>query len=201
MTAVAIDLAQIAAHLAAQQNTINGTVEIAANWVIPDEATYQATSQLLIQVKTKFKELEDSRKSYTKPLRDLTAKINRDFKPITDDLQKVEAGLKRAMVDFQQRKALEARKALEESQKALDEGNHAEFREQLQKANTPVHAEGVSTRQVWRFEVVNPDAVPRAFLKVDEQKIGATVRALKGEVDIPGVRVWAEDSLTVRTGG
>lgn len=35
--------------------------------------------------------------------------------------------------------------------------------------------------------------VPREYLKVDEQKIGATVRAMKGSIQIPGIQVYFTD--------
>lgn len=58
---------------------------------------------------------------------------------------------------------------------------------------------GVSTRQTWKFEVTHPEKVPDTYKTIDDKKIGGVVRALKGDTDIPGVRVWAEDAVSVRT--
>ncbi|KJU82383.1 hypothetical protein MBAV_005425 [Candidatus Magnetobacterium bavaricum] len=57
---------------------------------------------------------------------------------------------------------------------------------------------GVSEREVWKFEVVDASKVPDQYKTVDEKKIGAIVRALKGVTDIPGVRVWSEKQMAVR---
>ena len=52
--------------------------------------------------------------------------------------------------------------------------------------------EGMVMREIWKFEVVDPAAVPRDYLKIDEVKIGQVVRAMKSGTAIPGVRVYAQ---------
>lgn len=57
---------------------------------------------------------------------------------------------------------------------------------------------GLSSRKVWKFEVVDIHQIPEKYLKVDEVKIGKVVRALGDECDIPGIRVYEEAALAVR---
>lgn len=52
--------------------------------------------------------------------------------------------------------------------------------------------QGISYRDVWRFEVVDPTKVPRQFLQVNESAIRSVVNGLKGNAQIPGVRVYCE---------
>lgn len=52
--------------------------------------------------------------------------------------------------------------------------------------------EGLSFRDNWRFEIVDPSALPREYLVPDTTKIGAVAKALKDSCNIPGVRVWCE---------
>lgn len=54
---------------------------------------------------------------------------------------------------------------------------------------------GVQTREVWKFEVMDSDLVPRQFLSVDEAKIRKVVGALKGDTRIEGVRIWSEKAI------
>lgn len=57
---------------------------------------------------------------------------------------------------------------------------------------------GVSVREVWKFEVTDPSKINPAFLMPDEKKIGAQVRAMRGDAAAligPGVRVWVEKQL------
>lgn len=44
----------------------------------------------------------------------------------------------------------------------------------------------------WKAKVVNPAMVPDEYWVIDEQKIGAVVRATKGAINIPGVSVFSE---------
>ncbi len=57
---------------------------------------------------------------------------------------------------------------------------------------------GISMREVWRFEIVDPARVNAAFMIPDEAKIRKTVQALKGDAGAvvgPGVRIYAEKQL------
>ena len=58
--------------------------------------------------------------------------------------------------------------------------------------------EGVSYRDVWKFRIVNQDIIPREYLVVDEQKLGALARSMKGSMRIPGVEFFSEKSTAVR---
>ena len=59
----------------------------------------------------------------------------------------------------------------------------------------PLKADGLARRQLWKYEVIDAAQVPREYLTVDHPKLGAVVRALKGAVQIPGVRVWVERTI------
>lgn len=55
-----------------------------------------------------------------------------------------------------------------------------------------------ASRFVWRFKVVDPAAVPREFLAVNEQAIRAAVAA--GAREIPGVLIYEDEILATRIG-
>jgi hypothetical protein len=59
--------------------------------------------------------------------------------------------------------------------------------------------ESVSEREVWSFDVVNINLLPKEFLIVDEKAIGRVVRAMKDKTNIPGVLVKCNKTLAVRT--
>jgi len=88
--------------------------------------------------------------------------------------------------------AAENQKRVEEAtDMAIDEAAKAEA------AMTPApvvpeapKTEGLSMRDNWCFEVVDPMIVPRSYLMIDEAKLGKVVRALKGQISIPGVRIF-----------
>ncbi len=47
-------------------------------------------------------------------------------------------------------------------------------------------------RTVTKFRVDNPNLVPKEYLKVDEVKLGAVIRAMGSAAKIPGVTTWQE---------
>jgi unconventional prefoldin RPB5 interactor 1 len=53
-----------------------------------------------------------------------------------------------------------------------------------------------NTRKVWKFEIVDPFAVPRSFLSVDEGKIRNAMA--QGIYEIPGVRIFEETTVVAR---
>lgn len=61
-----------------------------------------------------------------------------------------------------------------------------------------VKAKGVSSQQVWKFKITNPELIPREYLVPDEQTIGQVVRALKDKTVIPGIQVYPENSARFR---
>jgi hypothetical protein len=68
--------------------------------------------------------------------------------------------------------------------------------------STPApQAEGVYSVTVWKFRITSEADVPLEYRTVDERKIGAVVRALKDQTRIPGVEVYAEESVRVRDQG
>lgn len=112
-------------------------------------------------------------------------------------------------------RALEAKGRAAEAEakrKAAEEAEAARLREAEAKraaaASMPtapvVHFEqpkvaGVSSRQVWKFEIVDPELLPRKFLVPDEKAIGDVVRSLGDKADIPGVRVYADTIISSRS--
>ena len=48
-----------------------------------------------------------------------------------------------------------------------------------------------SFRTDWKAEIVNGSLLPREYLMPDETKINAVVRASKGTIPIPGVRIYS----------
>jgi len=54
---------------------------------------------------------------------------------------------------------------------------------------------GISFRQTWKFRITDLSQIPREYLMPDLVKIGGVVRALKGSTKIPGVTVYADDTV------
>ena len=51
---------------------------------------------------------------------------------------------------------------------------------------------GMSFRTIWKFWIIDVAKIPREYLEPDMVKIGGVVRALKGQTNIPGIRIYEE---------
>lgn len=49
---------------------------------------------------------------------------------------------------------------------------------------------GKTTRDNWKFRIVNESLIPREYMEPAESKIGQVVRALKEKANIPGIQVY-----------
>lgn len=163
---------------------------------------YQQAAAGLIELKTRWKLVEDKRTSLVKPLNDVVKSINGMFKPVLDQWDRTMDVVKRAMHDYQVREADAQRKALEEAAKLAQQGQTGQEFHALvaQGSSMPTKATGISTRVVWKWRIVDAGAVPREYLCVDAAKVDALVKEAKEGVKIPGIEVYREDVMSVRTG-
>ena len=64
---------------------------------------------------------------------------------------------------------------------------------------TETKVEGISKlRKVWKFRVTDASKVPDQYKKVDEVRLGQVVRATKGTMEIAGVEIYSEDTVSAR---
>jgi hypothetical protein len=64
--------------------------------------------------------------------------------------------------------------------------------------NTTPKVNGISMATTWKFRIVDEAKIPRQFLTPDMVKISGVVRAMKDATNIPGIEVYAEQ--TIRAG-
>lgn len=194
-------------------------LQVASSYRVTSADEYANAGEELKRIKAAAKRLDEIRKTMTKPLDTAKRAIMDFFREPEAKLQRAESGIKRAMLAYSeeqerirredQRKAEEAaRKAREkleaQAAKAAAAGKVERAAELEQRAATVVapviqreapKVTGIATREVWKFEIVDRSALPREYLMPDEKKIAGVVRALKGDTNIPGVRVWSEKAL------
>jgi hypothetical protein len=65
------------------------------------------------------------------------------------------------------------------------------------KQPKPVFQNSVSI-DCWKFEIIDAASVPREYCFPDEKMIGAIVKANKGKITIPGVRVYNEPITRIK---
>lgn len=186
---------------------------------------YAQAGGLLVQIKTMRKRIKD----VFGPIVDAAFAAHKVAKGKQNEaeapLDLAENHLKRLISDYneeqerirqqQQREAeAAARKAeedrvLAEAKAAEDAGEHEEAQAIIeQPVQAPVvivqstvpKVEGVSMRDNWTYQITDETKIPREYLIVDTKKIGAIVKAMKGQTAIPGVRAYAEKVVSGRAG-
>lgn len=199
------------------------TLTLAKEYVIDGPEMYELAATELKTIKGKAKELDELRKSMTRPLDDAKKRIMDFFAKPLQFLNDAEGLLKRSMLTYdreQERKRQEeeerlraaARAEQERLQKEADERAAALAAEGKAEEAIEVAAAvpviplptvqverpkvaGISHRQNWKARVVDPMKVPRQFLMVDEKALNAYAKSTKGAVPVEGVEFYAEDIL------
>ena len=145
--------------------------------------------------------------------------VTNTIKKYVDALGKGERAVKQLLADYRQKQEQdrrqeqrrledEARKREEERklQDAIDSGDDELVDEILDEPivapppmAAPIEAtDGISYVDHWDFEILDPKQVPREYLVVDEKKVRGVVKATKGSVQIPGVRIFCEKRVRGR---
>ena len=162
-------------------------------------AQYETTAGWLQDLKAKQRELEDNRKEIIKPLNEVKKLVDALFDRPLSKLKAAEQMLKAALIGYQERAAKREQAALEQAVVASNAGDSKTAVALIAQASAQqATASGISTREVYKFEIVDASLLPRDLLIPDEKAIGALVRAKKGQIEIPGVKVVIEKSMTVR---
>lgn len=160
---------------------------------------YETTAGWLRDLKGKQKELEADRKEIVDPLTKAVKLVNDLFRKPLERLKAAENVLKTALLDYQDRAATREHAALAAAVQASNAGNRQAAVALIAQASAQqAHVAGISTKDVYRCEVTDASLLPREFLIPDEKAIGELVRAKHGQIEIPGVTITIEKSVTAR---
>lgn len=219
MSASQLSLITDAAVVARQPEIDRVVASAERRLVIRNNDDYSQAADYLRAIKGLLNDTEEDRVRLVAPLLKDQRQINADAKVISGPLEEAEAAIKTAMDAYiteqdnlrleEQRRADEAarkqqQKLYQQAAKANESGKSEKAVELEQRAVAVVapviqrqapKVTGVVPKKAWKFEVVDPAKVPREYLSVDETKIGQVVRALKGDTQIPGVRVWSKNEI------
>lgn len=198
------------------------TLTLAKEYLIDGPEMYGLAAEELKAIKSKARDLDEMRKSMTRPLDDAKKRIMDFFNKPLSFLTEAESLIKRSMLTYdreQERKRKEEEDRLRAAARAEQERLQKEAEEKaaqlaaegkteqaIEAAVVPVvplptvHVEqpkvaGISRRQNWKARIVDQMKVPRQFLTVDEKALNAYAKATKGEVPVDGVEFYAEDVI------
>lgn len=190
--------------------------------VVTDAATYEAGGAFLKRVKAILKQIAET---FDGPIADahtahksmLAAK-----KKHADPLAAAERTVKNKMVTWkraeearqaEKRRKLEAEERRREEERRLAEAERLEAQGRNDEAEAVIEAPvvtppvvmapaapkvaGVSTRKVWKFEIVDVSLIPRQYMMPNERAIRSAVQTLGKAATIPGVRAYQDDVMAV----
>jgi hypothetical protein len=169
-------------------------------------------TELLTQIKARYKRIEELRLSYTKPLNESLRRINADFKSALNPLEELERKVKTAIIDFRaevERKRREEERRLQEEarKKAIEEAKKNKVSQKkavenavmptIERQETTMQSKSgmVKARMVTKFKVVDQNKVPDKYWVIDESLIRQDVR--NGLMKIDGVEIYQEEELSV----
>lgn len=148
----------------------------------------------LHDVKAQWKLLEERRTTVTKPLHAALREVNGWFKPVQSALEKAEQILKGKLGDYMRATTAAREVAMLE----VSAGNN----EALAATAPAAPLEGIGVREVWDFDVTDPDAVPRELCTPDPAKIKKAIwyanTPTKEPRPIPGISFRRRSQVSVR---
>ena len=166
-------------------------------FTVDDQEDLELAAESLKEVKSRVKRLDEMKKRITDPMNEAIKEVRKLFAPPIDYWGQCERKLKKAIAEGHARAHEKQRKALKAAAKASQagdaEGAAAAMEAAARSDFEPV--KGLSMRHTFDFEIEDFDAVPDEYKVVDEQKVKAVIRAHKGTVNIPGIKVIRKSSI------
>jgi len=188
---------------------------------IIDDGAYNKAADYLKMIKLKIKQIDEQRKTFTKPLNDTIKAIKAFFDAPLAEATEIKSSLESKMLIFAKRKQKEeeekeiARKAAEvealklqaQLEKSLgDERLYNEGQRHEMLASIKEHEEinvglesakgtysTTSIRKSWDFVIEDESKIERFYLKPDEVKIREHIRM--GERKIEGIKIFEREIL------
>jgi hypothetical protein len=180
-----------------------------------DNLEFEYAGGMLKNIKHHQKKAEELEEQEKRPHLDAVANVRKKWEPIKsawNDAEKRCKGLLSRYTDDQNRaiaqaqaqlnkEAAQKRERLEkQAEKASTAGRHEQaalIADQAATIVAPVlqvekpKVDGVHTRTVWHFEVIDDSKIPPEFKVTDLKKLGKVVQTLKENAKmISGIRVW-----------
>ena len=186
-------------QLAALADTAKKAITGARSFKVADLAGREKALAMIRALKDRAALVEALKNELVKPQKKLLDGLTKKFTGPIKDYQIAEDALKGAILAFD--RAEEARKAAAalEAANAAKAGDAEAAHEALMiAAAPPERAEGAYETKRWAAKVIDPAAVPRQFLVVDERALVAHAKATNGAA-VPGVVFEQVSSLTVRS--
>jgi cell division septation protein DedD len=146
-------------------------------------------------VKEEYRMVEAQRKKLTEPLNGVVKEINDMLRPDREACLEAERAVKQKIAGYLEQKQLDNERAL---QAAASAATPAQAQTALATVSQVEAPRGVSVRYMWVATVTDASLIPREYLMPDMPRILDAVRASDGKVEIPGINIHQEPSVSSR---
>ena len=198
-------------------------VEYAKALVIDSPEAYEVVAEKLLNVKAIRKQFDNKFEKSIAKMKEALNEVRDLKKDFTSPLDGAEMVMKDKMLEY--REAAERKRRADEfklrekarkEQKRIDDLNKkkvADARkkgdEQLAKkikenkkevlvptveSSTP-KVEGIKTRIIHKYKVININLVPREYMAKDDEKLSELARTTKGTAKVPGIKFYEEEII------
>lgn len=193
--------------------------------IVHDNKTLSIANDFLLAVKALRKEIADTfdpiiekahrahkeavaqKKRYEEPLVEAEKEVKLQIASYMDEQRRIQREAEeKAKREEEERRKKEA-EILKRAKKYEDAGMKEEA--EVIKNEIPLPAlvdvpsapqlDGVKISKIWKWRVVDKNLVPRKYLIVDSASVTRDVKASKGQISIPGIEIYQEDSVAART--
>jgi hypothetical protein len=162
--------------------------------------------QMTATVKESYKEIDDKRETWVKPLKAVISDINATFSPALAALEAAESILKKKIencIEENEKKRIELLTMIFDTPEDK-RGDVLAVAEACTMDKVP----GLSIRRPWKGEVVDRLVIIQwaiktgqlQFLEVNEKALNALTTELKGQIDVPGWEAKEKRVVAITTG-
>jgi len=155
-------------------------------------------TECLKDVKRAAKEITAQKEAATKPMNAALVQVRSWFKPALDVLESTERLIKHKIEGYHVRVAKEAREAMEAMALASQAGDFDAAHEASKGIVIAPKIAGLSTTQVWDYEITDLSKVPREFLTLDHSAVRLHLKA-KEPKPIAGLKFFLKGRTSIRT--
>lgn len=217
-----IEIKPIQVDHAATETQIKFYEDECLSVAVTNQTQYEDCINWIRQIENFKKDLDEKRKTITKPIDQAKKAVMDLFNPYIEKCEKFSSFLRSKangyLYEQEQLRIAEQKKAFDEAEKkrkeleakaksASENGNEAKAEKLLEKADNiqvavvaPTVESVAGTAKVtrWKHRIIDETLIPREYLIVNEQALSKVAIAMKGTLKIPGVEFYSETTLAVK---
>lgn len=188
----------------ADSDEAKAVVEFVTNAELQSASDLQTFVQWIAEIKTKAKEIDEKRKSFTKQLRNVIKDIDGFFKPALDALTIAENSAKSRIKSFTAQSEIKQAELLKSMDVKLNPKERKAIMKKAEALEVP-KIPGLQIRKTWNGEITDPIKLmdwaiendAKEILRLDEKALVDLTKQLDRDPQIPGWKPYQDRTIVV----